>query len=309
MLCLRGFELYSRWVPLSRGLLKAPSSTWKIISRGPRPGKMAGNLSHPGMKFEIQSSRKEGALDEMLFIILFLFACSLNDFKTHFKIFVLLELTLFNWMVAHLRVLFGRQGSFCLIEMTIKTSERMHCQSQTRLQWIFLQSNSRKQHDKHVSFQMLRTKLYRKNEKYRLIKKKDLNIWWEKTCERLVRWFQSESLSLQGVTKSPGSSQNQSGSRRNDTWSQLHLVFRSPCFQWGATRIGKFVRLGGFSSTNQGNFWPGLHRNCLRRDRWAIEKDIPSEVFMRTPEFHDNPECRVKHEASVRSLCHEARWF
>ena len=96
MLCLRGFELYSRWVPLSRGLLKAPSSTWKIISRGPRPGKMAGNLSHPGMKFEIQSSRKEGALDEMLFIILFLFACSLNDFKTHFNIFVLLELTLLN---------------------------------------------------------------------------------------------------------------------------------------------------------------------------------------------------------------------
>ena len=114
-----------------------------------------------------------------------------------------------------------------------------------------------------------------------------------------MRWFQSESLSLQGVTKSPGSSQNQSGSRRNDTWSQLYLVFRSPCFQWGATRIGKFVRLGGFSSTNQGNFWPGLHRNCLRRDRWAIEKDIPSEVFMRTPEFHDNPECRLNHEARV----------
>ena len=112
-------------------------------------------------------------------------------------------------------------------------------------------------------------------------------------------WFKSESLSLQGVTKSPGSSQNQSGSRRNDTWSQLYLVFRSPCFQWGATRIGKFVRLGGFSSTNQGNFWPGLHRNCLRRDRWAIEKDIPSEVFMRTPEFHDNPECRLNHEARV----------
>ena len=69
MLCLRGFELYSRWVPLSRGLLKEPLSTWKIISRGSRPGKMAGNLSHPGMKFETQSSRKEGASDEMLFIL------------------------------------------------------------------------------------------------------------------------------------------------------------------------------------------------------------------------------------------------
>ena len=96
MLCLGGFELYSRWVPLSRGLLKAPLSTWKIISRGSRPGKMAGNLSHPGMKFETQSSRKEGASDEMLFIILFLFAFSLNDFKTYFKIFVLLEVTLCN---------------------------------------------------------------------------------------------------------------------------------------------------------------------------------------------------------------------
>lgn len=32
-------------------------------------------------------------------------------------------------------------------------------------------------------------------------------------------------------------------------------------------RIGKFVRLGGFSSTNEGNFWPDLHRNCLRGDR------------------------------------------
>ena len=73
--------------------------------------------------------------------------------------------------------------------------------------------------------------------------------------------------------------------------------------------IGRFIRLSGFAFTNQDNFWPGLHRNCLRRDRWAIEKDIPSEVFMRTPEFHDNPECRLNHEASVRSLCHEARWF
>ena len=73
---------------------------------------MAGNLSHPGMKFETQSSRKEGASDEMLFIILFLFAFCLNDFKTHFKIFVLLEVTLCNLMVAHLRALFGRQGAF-----------------------------------------------------------------------------------------------------------------------------------------------------------------------------------------------------
>ena len=32
-------------------------------------------------------------------------------------------------------------------------------------------------------------------------------------------------------------------------------------------RITKFVRLGGFSSTSQGNFWPDLHRNCLRGDR------------------------------------------
>ena len=32
-------------------------------------------------------------------------------------------------------------------------------------------------------------------------------------------------------------------------------------------RIGKFVCLGGFSSANQGNFWPGLHGNCLRGDR------------------------------------------
>ena len=117
MLCLGGFELYSRWVPLSRGLLKAPLSTWKIISRGSRPGKMAGNLSHPGMKFETQSSRKEGASEEMLFIILFLFAFSLNDFKTYFKIFVLLEVTLCNWMVAHLRA-FWETRSFCLIEKT-----------------------------------------------------------------------------------------------------------------------------------------------------------------------------------------------
>ena len=76
---------------------------------------MAGNLSHPGMKFETQSSRKEGASDEMLFIILFLFAFSLNDFKTHFKIFVLLEVTL--CMVAHLRA-FWETRSFCLIEIT-----------------------------------------------------------------------------------------------------------------------------------------------------------------------------------------------
>ena len=32
-------------------------------------------------------------------------------------------------------------------------------------------------------------------------------------------------------------------------------------------RIGKFVRLGGLSSTNQSNSWPYLHRNCLRGDR------------------------------------------
>lgn len=83
------------------------------------------------------------------------------------------------------------------------------------------------------------------------------------------------------------SEQNQSWSRRNDTWpSRLHLVFRSPCFQWETRsdqRLGEFVRSGCFSSTNQGNFWPDLHRNCLRGDRWAIEKDISSEV-MRTHE-------------------------
>ena len=78
-----------------------------------------------------------------------------------------------------------------------------------------------------------------------------------------------------------------------------------------ATEIGKIVRLGGLSSTNLSNSWPYLHRNCLRGDRWAIEKDIPSEVLMRTPEFHDNPVSTQirKHEASVRSLCQQARWF
>ena len=66
------------------------------IRAGRAPEKWREICHTRGMKFETQSSRKEGASDEMLFIILFLFAFSLNDFKTHFKSFVLLEVTLCN---------------------------------------------------------------------------------------------------------------------------------------------------------------------------------------------------------------------
>ena len=65
----KGFwTIFSLGAPVWRLTQSAIESTWKIISRGSRPGKTAGNLSHPGMKFETQSSRKEGASDEMLFI-------------------------------------------------------------------------------------------------------------------------------------------------------------------------------------------------------------------------------------------------
>ena len=83
--------------------------------------------------------------------------------------------------------------------------------------------------------------------------------------------------------------------------------------QQAIERLGEFVRVGGFSSTSQGNFWPGVYIVTVWEATGEQFKKILSQksswerlnfMIIQSVDSDKKP-----HEAGVRSLCHEARWF